>query len=172
MTLIVSDTGPLLHLSEAQALDLLNLAGEVHVPRGVADEIARLLPRSRVPDWLTVEPLTAKHAEAATRWQQAGLLHRGEAEAVALAQQMQADWLVTDDAAARLLARMLGLDVHGSLGIVLWAAAGCALGRRRRRRGLASARPVRRTLSRETNPHPPAPSPAGAGEGEIGGLVG
>jgi predicted nucleic acid-binding protein len=30
---------------------------------------------------------------------------------------------LTDDAAARLLAQNLGLEVHGSLGIVLWAAA-------------------------------------------------
>jgi len=32
---IVSDTGPLLHLSEAQALDLLGQAGEIHVPQAV-----------------------------------------------------------------------------------------------------------------------------------------
>lgn len=47
----------------------------------------------------------------------------GEAEAIALARQVQADWFLTDDAAARLFARALGLEVHGSLGIVLWAAA-------------------------------------------------
>jgi len=51
------------------------------------------------------------------------LLHAGEAEAIALARQIRADWLVTDDAAARLFAQTLGIEVHGSLGIVLWAAA-------------------------------------------------
>ena len=61
-------------------------------------------------------------AEAAG-WQQAGLLDAGEAEAVALARQLNAQWLWTDDAAARLFAQTLGLEVHGSLGIVLWAAA-------------------------------------------------
>ncbi|MEW5762826.1 MAG: DUF3368 domain-containing protein, partial [Bacillota bacterium] len=40
-----------------------------------------------------------------------------------LARQIRADWLVTDDAAARLFAQTLGIEVHGSLGIVLWAAA-------------------------------------------------
>jgi len=41
----------------------------------------------------------------------------------ALARQGQADWFLTDDAAARLFAQVLGLEVHGSLGIVLWATA-------------------------------------------------
>jgi len=49
-------------------------------------------------------------------------LDAGEAEAIALARQIQADWFLTDDAAARLFAQALGLEVHGSLGIVLWAA--------------------------------------------------
>ncbi|HHW39541.1 MAG TPA: DUF3368 domain-containing protein, partial [Syntrophomonadaceae bacterium] len=44
-------------------------------------------------------------------------------EAIALARQIRADWLVTDDAAARLFAQTLGIEVHGSLGIVLWAVA-------------------------------------------------
>ena len=33
MRLVVSDTGALLHLSEAGALDLLSLVGEVHIPK-------------------------------------------------------------------------------------------------------------------------------------------
>jgi len=56
-------------------------------------------------------------------WQQAELLDSGEAEALALVNQIHADWFLTDDAAARLLAQSLNLEVHGSLGIVLWAAA-------------------------------------------------
>jgi hypothetical protein len=51
------------------------------------------------------------------------LLHAGEAEAIALARQIAADWVLTDDAAARLFASELGLEVHGSLGVILWAAA-------------------------------------------------
>lgn len=36
---------------------------------------------------------------------------------------MNAQWLLTDDSAARLFAQSLGIEVHGSLGVVLWAAA-------------------------------------------------
>ena len=52
-----------------------------------------------------------------------GLAAYGEAQAIALARQFGPDWLLTDDASARLLAQSLGLEVHGSLGLVLWSAA-------------------------------------------------
>jgi predicted nucleic acid-binding protein len=47
----------------------------------------------------------------------------GEMEAIVLARSLTADWLLTDDAAARVVATLLSLEVHGSLGVVLWAAA-------------------------------------------------
>jgi len=70
-----------------------------------------------------VQVLAPPHEREATGWTQAQLLGSGEAEAVALARQMSAHWLLTDDATARLFAESLGIEVHGSLGIVLWAAA-------------------------------------------------
>jgi predicted nucleic acid-binding protein len=51
------------------------------------------------------------------------LLDAGEAEAIELARQLRAHWFLTDDASARLVAQSLGLEVHGSLGVVLWSAA-------------------------------------------------
>ncbi|HKV13358.1 MAG TPA: DUF3368 domain-containing protein [Thermoanaerobaculia bacterium] len=39
-----------------------------------------------------------------------------------MAAQIRADWLLTDDAAARMVAQQQGFEVHGSLGVVLWAA--------------------------------------------------
>jgi len=122
---IVSNTGPLLHLGEAQALDLLARAGEVWIPKAVDSEIAHYEERWGIQrsTWIRVEPLVQPYETQAAQWQQAGLLDVGEAEAVALARQVQADWFLTDDAAARLFAQSLGLEVHGSLGIALWAAA-------------------------------------------------
>jgi predicted nucleic acid-binding protein len=77
----------------------------------------------RRPDWLQIDALNTPYSREATAWQQAGLLDIGEAEALARAQHMNAAWLLTDDAAARLFAQSLGLEVHRSLGVVLWAAA-------------------------------------------------
>jgi predicted nucleic acid-binding protein len=37
-----------------------------------------------------------------------------------LSGQKKVDWLLTDDSAARLFASLFGLEVHGSLGVVLW----------------------------------------------------
>jgi predicted nucleic acid-binding protein len=37
--------------------------------------------------------------------------------------QEQADWLLTDDTKARQFAESLGLEVHGSIAIILWGAA-------------------------------------------------
>lgn len=67
-----------------------------------------------------LSPTLQQRAEA---WQQAGLLHGGEAEALALATEHRPDWFLTDDAAARLVAESLGLAARGSLSVVLWAAA-------------------------------------------------
>ena len=125
MRSVVCDTGPLLHLSEADALMLLSWAGEVSIPAAVDWEINRQnhLWQSQKPTWIQVREITASHKADAEAWEQAGLLGSGEAEAIALAREARADWLLTDDAAARLLAQSLGLEVHGSLGIVLWSAA-------------------------------------------------
>ncbi|MBX3279915.1 MAG: hypothetical protein KF868_18085 [Acidobacteria bacterium] len=125
MRTIVSNTGPLLHLIESQLLALLEPAGEVRIPPAVSIEIsrhARNWSLSQTP-WIQIAPLIAPHDAQAVGWVQAGLLDVGEAEALALAQQLAADWFLTDDAAARVLASTLGVEAHGSLGVVLWAAA-------------------------------------------------
>ncbi len=122
---VVSDTGPLLHLVEAGSLHLLEPVGEVHIPGMVDREMCHHEASwsTSKPHWIELIVLVEPHATEAHAWQQAGLLDAGEAEAIALARQLRADWLLTDDAPARLLAESLGLEVHGSLGVVLWAAA-------------------------------------------------
>lgn len=125
MKIIVSDTGPLLHLSEAGALDLLKLAGDVYVSESVKQEF-RYHSKDHSPerpDWLKITLLSPMHKEQALLWQQAGLIHAGEAETIALAVQLSADWLLTDDAAARLFAKSFQFEARGSLGVILWAAA-------------------------------------------------
>jgi predicted nucleic acid-binding protein len=56
-------------------------------------------------------------------WKEAGDLHTGEAEALVLARRHKADWFLTDDSTARLFVSLLGMEVHGSLGVILWNAA-------------------------------------------------
>ena len=125
MRLVVADTGPLLHLGEIGALTLLHSVGEIHVPESVEEEISLLnkdWPSTR-PPWVHVTALDSAHAAESRAWEHAGLLERGEAEAIGLTRQLLASWLLTDDASARLMAEALGIEAHGSLGVVLWAAA-------------------------------------------------
>jgi hypothetical protein len=117
---IVCDTGPLLVLREIGALELLRLAGNLCIPPAVGQELKSF--RSR-PEWLKVVELTPISSAATRVWELGSSLGRGEAEALALARQIDADWFLTDDAAARLIGQNEGIEVHGSLGVVLWAAA-------------------------------------------------
>lgn len=126
MKRLVSDTGPLLHLHEAGCLDLLSQVGQVVVPLEVIHELRRFLPPAwfaDLPGWIHCQSLTPRARERAGAWQQAGLLQAGESEALSLALELRPDWLLTDDAAARLMAESLGLEAHGSLGVLLWVAA-------------------------------------------------
>lgn len=125
MRRVVCDTGPLLHLREAGAVEVLKEAGHILIPPRVESEMAALDAgwRRKRLEWIEIVPLEDSFQIQASDWTRAGLLHAGEAEALALAGQLRAEWLLTDDTAARLLALQQGLEVHGSLGVVLWAAA-------------------------------------------------
>ena len=126
MKRLVADTGPILHLHEAGALQLLPLIGEVLIPQLMVAELrvhAPTLWAGSLPEWAKLQTLSFENQQRTTQWQRAGLLHGGEAASLALAIETKPDWFLTDDAAARLVAESFGLEVHGSIGIVLWAAA-------------------------------------------------
>ncbi len=121
---VVCDTGPLLHLAEAQAAELLHLVGELHIPPAVDAEMTHHNANWRSGQaHIQVTRLAPRYKGEAAAWRKAGLLDLGEAEAIQLALQFRAEWFLTDDGAARLVAQSIGLETHGSLGIVLWAAA-------------------------------------------------
>lgn len=135
---VVVDTGPLLHLMEAGCLDLLPVIGSVEAPDAVLAEMQVLLGEWDVPTWLSVSGSSSDSIAKVDVWYRAGVLGRGESEAIALALESGATWLLTDDAEARLVASGLGVEVHGSVGVV-------PLRRRNRRTrpGCSAARPGR-----------------------------
>ncbi len=125
MRLIVCDTGPILHLKEAKLLNLLKKAGTIYIPSMVDIEINEISSawEKQKPDWLNVETLSPNETMQAESLYLSGLLDFGEAEAIILAKRLKPEWFLTDDTEARILAKSLGMEVHGSLGIVLWSAA-------------------------------------------------
>lgn len=125
MKLIVSDTGPILHLKEAKLSGLLQRAGKVYIPKMVDTEMDGLCPQweGNRPKWISIKPLLPEETIQAETLSLSGLLSFGEAEAIVLAKRLRPEWFLTDDTEARILAVSLGMEVHGSLGVVLWSAA-------------------------------------------------
>jgi predicted nucleic acid-binding protein len=124
MRVIVCDSGPIIHLHEACCLPLLRRTGGLFLPHRVYLEVQTAIHIDvQSPEWLQVVRLSHNEQNEAGMWQTAGGLHAGEAAALVLAKQKRADWFLTDDSAARLFVSLLGLEVHGSLGIILWNAA-------------------------------------------------
>ncbi len=125
MNPIVCDTGPILHLQEAGLLELLNKAGDIYIPKVVDIELKELYPQweNNRPDWLRVESLSPNETTQAELLSASGLLDSGEAAAIILSKRLNAVWFLTDDTEARIFATLSGIEVHGSLGIVLWSAA-------------------------------------------------
>jgi len=118
--IVVCDTGPLLHLNEASAIHLLEPAGQISIPPVVSQELAS---RMDPPSWVYIEELNRSAQAKAREWSHREELDSGEAEAIALAMQLKSDWFLTDDALAREFSESLGLETHGSIGVLLWAVA-------------------------------------------------
>jgi predicted nucleic acid-binding protein len=121
---VVCDAGPLIHLHEIDCLELLEGFSPILVPAEVRREVQRHRPRALTESpgelvFETVElPLGADFRAVVRTF----ALDRGEQEAIALALDYAGSILLTDDSAARLAAKALGLRVHGTLGILLRSA--------------------------------------------------
>ena len=124
---VVSNASPLIALSRIEKLDLLPaLFGQVLVPEAVWLEVVvngagragsqecvqaekdGWLSRRQVEDIWTVGLLEAH-------------LGPGESEAIVLAREVEAEWLLVDDDLARAYALRLGLPVKGTVGILVAA---------------------------------------------------
>ena len=124
--LVVSDTSPILNLAIIGRLELLGQQfGRVVIPQAVVAELRseQDLPGSAAvraaqqAGWLASERVR-DHVRVAILQRD---LDGGEAEAIALALQKRADWLLLDERDARRVAKSLGLKVTGVLGILLKA---------------------------------------------------
>ena len=124
MRTIVCDAGPIIHLYEARCLRLLRQTGNLYLPQRVFNEVQTTLQMKEPwPEWLQVISLSPHEQKEAGVWKKSGDIHDGEAEALVLARRKKADWFLTDDSTTRLFVSLLGLEVHGSLGVILWNAA-------------------------------------------------
>lgn len=120
---VVADAGPLIHLDELDALNVLADYPKIWVPEEVWGEIVRhrpgVLQHRGIP--LVRHESTVEFAEVnalATLY----TLHRGERAALTLCLERSLSTLLSDDTAARLAAASLNLVTHGTIGLLIRAA--------------------------------------------------
>jgi|SRR3989344_6626095 len=116
---VVSNTGPIIHLSEINFLVALTSFSTILIPQEVNSELKKnkiFLPSkirvvSLKNEWKDfVKVLTNQHN-----------LDLGEAEAISLFLQEKANYFFTDDLDAREIAKYYNVSVHGTVGLVLRA---------------------------------------------------
>ncbi len=113
---VVCNASPLIAFQAIDRLDLLrDVLGEPFwVPEAVALEVSRTVP---LPDWISVQSLTQPMTAQILR----SSLGFGEREAISLALLCQASMVVLDDLSARNYTERLGMNVVGSVGVVVRA---------------------------------------------------
>lgn len=113
---VVADSSPLIALRQIGRLDLLReLFRFVLIPPAVAREVSRTVPI--LPEWVHTETLLG---DLDSRLAGSGL-DPGECEAITLAIERRADYVLCDDRDARLWMELLGLQPLGCIGILLRA---------------------------------------------------
>jgi uncharacterized protein len=122
--IVVSDTSALSNLALVSHLWLLEAIYQtVIIPDAVAKELAiasnPTIPALLQLGWIQTQPLS--HSQLADQLQQERGLDAGEANAIALAFELQADDLLIDERLGRQEALRLGLPIVGILGILLVA---------------------------------------------------
>lgn len=121
----VVDSGPVIHLSEIEALPLLRIFSALHLPDAVWSETVE---RGRVaPSALLGLPSMQRHtlsAEEVARFVPENDLEKlqaGERECLCLCKNLKVVTLLTDDLAARDAAKRLNITPVGSLGVIVRA---------------------------------------------------
>ena len=110
----VSDTGPILHLHEINAIKAMDLFS-IYVPEEVSEEMIKLR-KKRFGILLMLKP---KYKDISKLIAIENFIDIAESQAIALALQERIKLFFTDDLEARNIGKRYGLEVHGTLGILL-----------------------------------------------------
>ena len=123
---VVSDTSPISNLAIIGRLEVLRTRFEkIWIPTSVEAELVNLshsAARAAIEDGLREGWIVSRAIlDSATIRLLTASLDRGEAEAIALAIEMSADWILMDETDGRSSASRAGLQVTGVIGILLRA---------------------------------------------------
>jgi hypothetical protein len=122
--LVVSNTSPILNLAIVDQLELLHQQfGEILIPHAVLDELkvneerpgSQAIREAISSGWMKTQEVSNEPLAQLLKQ----TLDQGEAEAIALSIELEADWMLLDEREGRKVAKSLGLKVTGILGILL-----------------------------------------------------
>jgi predicted nucleic acid-binding protein len=123
---VISDTTPIISLIKINRLDLLQkLFNEILIPQAVFRELttnvafeneAKIVKES---DFLKTSPI--QNRKALEILQAASGLDDGESEAIILADELKSDVLIIDERRGRKVAKNLGINITGTVGVLLQA---------------------------------------------------
>ncbi len=132
MRLIIANSTPLIALAKLSRLDLLpKIYNQVTIPRAVYEEVTISgyekdgLAEIKKAEWLKIKEVKEYKLKKLLQME----LGKGESEVIALACELNADLVIIDENRGREIARMFGLKVTGTIGIIIEA----------KRRGLLSS---------------------------------
>ncbi len=110
---VIADTTCFIVLSDINELDILRkVYSEIITTHTIAEEFGEVLP-----SWVQIKSPKDRIREVELSQQ----VDKGEASAIALALEMPDSLLILDDMKARRLARMLHLQLTGTLGVLMKA---------------------------------------------------
>lgn len=124
MPKVVSNSSPIIHLAKIGKLGLLKeYFRTITVPEAVyresvlEDKVCEEVEIIKNADWIKVMQVESKKIVRLLQ----SLLDDGESEAIALSLEIGADLILLDDSDAREKARLYGLKITGTIGILLQA---------------------------------------------------
>lgn len=113
----VSNTGPIIHLSEIDLIKSFNIFHKILIPNEVAIELRK--NNTDVPKKIEVRSLKGNWKDLVKVLTNQKDLDLGESCAISLSLQEKANCFLTDDLDARVVAKEYNLEVHGTIGIIL-----------------------------------------------------
>ena len=116
--MIIGDSSALVALATMDRLDLLEkIFDKIYVPQAVYDEVSI----SYKPQSVKLKEFLANKVEIVKLDISKMGLGQGELEAIALYKSKEADFLLIDDRRAKNFAKLNGINVIGSLGVMMLA---------------------------------------------------
>jgi predicted nucleic acid-binding protein len=113
---IVSNTSQIIFLAKIDYLEVFTACfNKVYIPESVKLEFNSLKLPAAI-EIIAVSDLGKSYVNGAL-----GNLHLGELEAMVLAQELKADYVLLDDLLARSKAQRMEINVMGTIGILLFA---------------------------------------------------